>query len=92
MIIEIGHFALALAAVVALVQTLAPFAAARLRHDGLLRMAVPAAVTQLALIAIAFAALMYAYVVSDFSVENVWANSHSMKPLLYRISGVWGNH
>jgi cytochrome c-type biogenesis protein CcmF len=35
---------------------------------------------------------MYAYVVSDFSVENVWAHSHSAKPLIYRISGVWGNH
>ena len=92
MIIELGHFALALAAIVALAQTLAPFAAQRLRHDGLLRLGAPAAVTQLALLALAFAALMHAYVVSDFSVENVYANSHSAKPLLYRISGVWGNH
>ena len=44
------------------------------------------------LIALAFVALTYAYVTSDFSVENVWANSHSDKPLLYKISGVWGNH
>jgi cytochrome c-type biogenesis protein CcmF len=35
---------------------------------------------------------MTAYVTSDFSVENVWRNSHSAKPLLYKISGVWGNH
>ena len=35
---------------------------------------------------------MHAYVTSDFSVENVWANSHSAKPLIYKISGVWGNH
>jgi cytochrome c-type biogenesis protein CcmF len=41
---------------------------------------------------LAFAALTYAYVTSDFSVENVVANSHSAKPLLYKISGVWGNH
>ena len=52
----------------------------------------PAALAQLALIAFAFLALMHAYVTSDFSVETVWANSHSAKPLLYKISGVWGNH
>ena len=92
MIIELGHFALALAAIVALAQTLAPFAAQKLQHDGLLRLGTPAAVTQLALLGLAFGSLMYAYVVSDFSVENVYANSHSAKPLLYRISGVWGNH
>ncbi|MEL7049970.1 MAG: heme lyase CcmF/NrfE family subunit, partial [Pseudomonadota bacterium] len=47
---------------------------------------------QFALIAIAFAALTYAYVTSDFSVKNVATNSHSAKPLIYLISGVWGNH
>ena len=47
---------------------------------------------QFVLVAIAFIALMTAYVTSDFSVENVWRNSHSAKPLLYKISGVWGNH
>ena len=35
---------------------------------------------------------MHAYVTSDFSVANVAANSHSAKPLIYKISGVWGNH
>ena len=52
----------------------------------------PAARIQFVLIAIAFAALTVAYVTSDFSVKNVWQNSHSAKPLLYKISGVWGNH
>jgi cytochrome c-type biogenesis protein CcmF len=47
---------------------------------------------QFILVTIAFAALTVAYVTSDFSVENVWRNSHSAKPLLYKISGVWGNH
>ncbi len=51
----------------------------------------PAAVSQFLLL-LAFLALMHAYVVSDFSVANVADNSHSTKPLLYRISGVWGNH
>ena len=47
---------------------------------------------QLALIALAFAALTWSYVVSDFSVENVCQNSHSAKPMLYKMSGAWGNH
>jgi len=41
---------------------------------------------------IAFACLTYAFIISDFSVEVVAANSHTAKPLLYKISGVWGNH
>ena len=40
----------------------------------------------------AFFSLMYAYVVSDFSILNVYQNSHTAKPLLYKITGVWGNH
>ena len=42
--------------------------------------------------AASFFLLMYAYVVSDFSLANVFQNSHTTKPLLYKISGVWGNH
>ena len=41
---------------------------------------------------ISFFLLMYSHVVSDFSVLNVFQNSHTTKPLLYKISGVWGNH
>ena len=47
---------------------------------------------QFLLVAFSFAALTWAYVVSDFSVQNVFENSHSMKPMIYKISGVWGNH
>src|SRR5690242_243968 len=54
--------------------------------------AVPAALCQLALIAFAFAALTWSYVNSDFSLANVYANSHTAKPLIYKVSGVWGNH
>jgi cytochrome c-type biogenesis protein CcmF len=52
----------------------------------------PAAVSQLVLLLIAFLALMHAYVTSDFSVANVAENSHSTKPLIYKMAGVWGNH
>src|SRR5205085_9613034 len=55
-------------------------------------MARPAAFAPLVLIAFAFCALAHASLTSDFSVRNVWENSHSAKPLLYKISGVWGNH
>jgi len=41
---------------------------------------------------LSFFSLMFAYVVSDFSISNVYQNSHSAKPLLYKITGVWGNH
>ena len=51
-----------------------------------------AALTQLALVAVAFAALVDAHLTSDFSVLNVAENSHSAVPTIYKISGVWGNH
>jgi cytochrome c-type biogenesis protein CcmF len=92
MIVEIGHFTLLLALAVALVQMGLPAWGAQSRDGRLMQVAEPAAFAQLGLIVLAFAALTYAYVTSDFSVENVYANSHSDKPLLYKISGVWGNH
>jgi cytochrome c-type biogenesis protein CcmF len=92
MIIEVGHFALVLALAVAGVQMVLPAWGARTGDERLMATAEPAALGQLALIALAFAALTQAYVTSDFSVESVWANSHSAKPLLYKVSGVWGNH
>jgi len=92
LIIEIGHFALILALAVALLQTVVPLWGAHVRDERLMKVGSTAAVAQLGLVTVAFLALTYAYVVSDFSVENVFQNSHSAKPLLYRISGVWGNH
>jgi cytochrome c-type biogenesis protein CcmF len=52
----------------------------------------PIALMQFAFVALSYAALTYAHVVSDFSLANVVENSHSLKPLIYKISGVWGNH
>jgi cytochrome c-type biogenesis protein CcmF len=92
MIAEIGHFALILALGVALFQFAVPLGGAQRGDAGLMRTAAPAALLQLMLIAGAFAALTNAYVISDFSVENVFENSHSAKPLIYKIAGVWGNH
>ena len=92
MIAEAGHYALILALAVAIVQTVLPLWGTRTRNPQLTAIAVPAAQVQFFLIAVSFAALMTAYVTSDFSLENVWANSHSAKPLIYKIAGVWGNH
>ena len=92
MIAELGHFALMLALPLALVQATAPLYGAARRRAGLMALADNTAIAQFVLIALAFAALVHAYVTSDFSVLNVAENSHSTKPLLYKISGVWGNH
>ena len=92
MIVELGHFALVLAFLVTLAQTILPAWGARVGEVRLMRVGETAALLQFLLLIIAFAALTHAYVVSDFSVANVYANSHSTKPLIYRISGVWGNH
>ena len=92
MIVEIGHYALVLALALAIVQGVAPLIGAIRRDAPLMAMAQPAAVMQFMLIALSFAALTHAYVTSDFSVVNVFENSHSLKPMIYKISGVWGNH
>ena len=92
MIAELGHFALVLALLVAAVQTVLPALGAHSRDARLMAVGEPAALVLLALVLGAFLALTHAFVTSDFSVSNVWENSHSLKPLVYRISGVWGNH
>ncbi len=92
MIVEIGHFALVLALAAALAQTIVPFWGARVGDDGLMGVGRNAALLQLTLIAIAFAALVNAHLTSDFSVLNVAENSNSTMPTIYKISGVWGNH
>ncbi len=92
MIVELGHFALILALFVSLVQFGAPLIGLRLRDTRLMAIADASAPILFLLIAGSFAALVWAHVSSDFSVANVYENSHSAKPLLYKISGVWGNH
>jgi len=92
---ELGHFALALALALALAQAVLPLiGAAQGPRRGATLMAVgpAAAAGQLLFVAIAFASLMTSFVVSDFSVETVAANSHSAKPMLYKIAGTWGQH
>ncbi|MGB3247487.1 MAG: heme lyase CcmF/NrfE family subunit [Sulfitobacter sp.] len=92
MITELGHFALILAFGVAIVQMVVPLIGAYKRWPGWMAVAEPAAGAQFALTALSFGALMRAFINSDFSLRLVVANSHSLKPMLYKISGTWGNH
>ena len=92
MITELGHFALILAFCVACVQAVLPLIGAHKRWPGWMAVAAPAATAQFLLTAASFAALTWAFVTSDFSLRLVTLNSHSAKPLLYKITGVWGNH
>jgi len=92
MIPEIGHFALILALLVAVVQGSVPIAGASRGNVAWMDVGRPAALLQLLFILLAFLALLWAHVVSDFTVLNVVQNSHTTKPLLYKITGVWGNH
>jgi len=91
-LVEAGHFALALALGLSLIQFIVPLWGARSNDPVLMAVAPAAALAVLACLAFAFLALTVAYVTSDFSVLNVVENSHSTKPMIYKISGVWGNH
>ena len=92
MIVELGHLALILAFAVAIVQMIVPMVGAHKGWVDWMRLAVPAAQIQFVLTLGSFLALTYAFVVSDFSVRLVAANSHSAKPMIYKVTGVWGNH
>ena len=92
MITELGHFTLLLAFGVALIQMIVPMVGAAKGWPGWMAVAEPAATVQFLLIAMSFGALTWAFVTSDFSLAIVVANSHSMKPMIYKISGTWGNH
>ncbi|WP_262693571.1 heme lyase CcmF/NrfE family subunit [Kordiimonas aquimaris] len=89
---EIGHFSLIWVLVAAAIGAVLPQIGAVKGDTRLMQLADRTAYVQFLMALAAFAALTYAFLVSDFSVSNVAANSHTLKPLLYKISGVWGNH
>src|SRR4249919_774715 len=92
MIPELGHYALVLALALGLIQSVVPVVGAR-RYDAvLMRLASSTALMQFAFVALSFLALIICYVTSDLSVATVYENSHSMMPLVYRVTSVWGNH
>ncbi len=92
MIVELGHLALILALLLAALQGGTALAGAHRGWRSWTDLAERAAFAQALALILSFAALTHAYVTSDFSVLNVWQNSHSLKPMLYKVTGVWGNH
>ena len=84
MIAELGHFALILAGFVALIQSIVPFVGAHRGWSGWMAVGSPAASAQFFLTALSFAALTYSFVVSDFTLQLVVSNSHSLKPMIYK--------
>lgn len=92
MIPEIGHFALILALALALVQSVLPILGAQSGRGLWMESARVTASLQVVLVGLAFAALMRSFVVSDFTVLNVVENSHSLKPMIFKIAGSWGSH
>src|ERR1051325_9334278 len=92
MIAELGAFALMLGLAFAIAQA-GLSAAGRIRRSTVLAAAGEgAAVASFDAVALAVGCLIHAFVTSDFSVANVAANSHTEKPLLYKIAGTWGSH
>ncbi|MDH3315106.1 MAG: heme lyase CcmF/NrfE family subunit [Gammaproteobacteria bacterium] len=92
MIPELGHFALILALLTAIAQSLFPVLGALKRAPALSSAAVPAARAQFAFCLLAFACLTAAFLMQDFSVRYVATNSNSALPVYYRFSAVWGAH
>jgi cytochrome c-type biogenesis protein CcmF len=92
MTVELGAFALILAFSVSLAQALLSFAGRARRDATLTGCGEGAAIAAFGCVAIGYAALIWAFVTSDFSVANVAQNSHTEKPLIYKIAGAWGSH
>ncbi|PNQ76304.1 heme lyase NrfEFG subunit NrfE [Erythrobacter sp. SAORIC-644] len=93
MIAELGLAALWLAAALAATQMVAGFLAVRDNGTSeLAKLIRPAAIAQGVLVAFSFAMLVWLFAITDLSVKLVVSNSHSMKPLIFKLSGTWGNH
>jgi len=92
MIPEIGHFALVIALVLALIQGTVPLIGAQKKISSWVEMAAPAAIGQTIFIMISFACLTYAFIVNDFSVGYAARQSNTELPMMYKISSVWGGH
>jgi cytochrome c-type biogenesis protein CcmF len=92
MIPELGHFALIVALLLAMVQGTLPLVGAQTGNASLMAVARPAALGQFAFVVLAFAALAYSFLANDFSVKNVASNSFSQLPPVYRLTATWGSH
>ena len=92
MIPELGHLALSIALALSFLQCFSGFYGAYKSNLSIFRFSKNIVFMINFLVLFAFLSLIYSYASSDFSVENVALNSHSNKPMLYKISGTWSNH
>jgi cytochrome c-type biogenesis protein CcmF len=92
MIPELGHFVLVLALAAAIAQAFFGLAGPALGRQAWIEVTRPAVIAQFVLVSLSLAALVYAFVQNDFSVEYVAANSNTALPVGYRIAAVWGAH
>ena len=92
MIPEIGHFALILSLVTAVLLAILPLVGSLRGAPGWILMARPLAINMLLMVGVSYACLTWASISSDFSVAYVANQSYSHLPLMYRLSGVWGGH
>ena len=89
---EVGHFALILAFVLAIAQTVVPLVGAARGDPALMAFGRAAALWQALFVVVAFAALVSVFVGVDLSYAVVAQHTHSTQPLIYRLSATWGNH
>ncbi len=92
MFVEIGHFLLVLLMAASILQVSVAFAGASFGWSNWMRATAPLSAILFLLSGLSFLTLVVSFLRSDFSVALVVANSHSAKPLLYKVAGVWGNH
>ncbi|EFL88976.1 heme lyase CcmF/NrfE family subunit [Ahrensia sp. R2A130] len=92
MIVELGHVALLIAFALAVIQSVVPVWGAYIGDRKMMASADSSAMGIFVFTGLSFCALMWAYLQSDFSVVNVWQNSHSDMPTLFKVTGTWGNH
>jgi cytochrome c-type biogenesis protein CcmF len=92
MIAEFGHFALITAFILSLAQSVLPLFGAARGNIAMMLVAPAAAVSVTLAVILSFAALVWGFITSDFSLALVANHSHSTKPMIYKISGTWGNH
>lgn len=92
MFVELGHIFLSASFSVSLLQAILPTLGFLWGERSLMQTAVPLTYITFILLLLSFLVIVHAYIVSDFSVLNVVNNSHSEKPMLYKVTGVWGNH
>ncbi len=92
MLVEIAHISLILTFMLSLIQFSLPLIGAQKGWGNWMRLADKTAILQFLLTSFSFSVLIHAFVISDFTVKLVALHSHSMKPLIYKITGTWGNH